>query len=138
MLTMHLILHFTPLSHKSHILITSVACHILLLTKMFFTRKLKTDITHEFDSGCKLNADFKCSRALLSSSKYLASLKVLLRRKIKMNGNKWIQNLGKCADIMQREHGELCGKRALTMKLLFTYVSEEQGYEIVRITSYIN
>ena len=55
-----------------------------------------------------------------------------------MKGNKWIQNLGKCADIMQREHGELCGKRALTMKLLFTYVSEEQGYEIVRITSYIN
>ena len=54
-----------------------------------------------------------------------------------MKGNKWIQNLGKCAN-MQREHGELCGKRALTMKLLFTYVSEEQGYEIVRITSYIN
>ena len=88
---------------------------------------------HEFDSGCKLNADLNGVGHFL----VLGFFKSFLRRKIKMIGNKWIQNLGKCAN-MQCEHGELCGKRALTMKLLFTYVSEEQGYEIVRITSYIN
>ena len=80
----------------------------------------------------------KCRFKLGGHFLVLGFFKSFLRTKIKMKGNKWIQNLGKCADIMQREHGELCGKRALTMKLLFTYVSEEQGYEIVRITSYIN
>ena len=74
---------FPSFTQKSH-LITSIACLILSSIKTFFTRKLKTDIMHEFDSGCKLNADLNGAGHFL----VLGFFKSFLRKKIKMKGNK--------------------------------------------------